>query len=193
MEQPLTRFTSGWCPRCVSGAGRTTCDRQPCAGTRTGSYLQPALWQDVEALSIRGRVTTAILQAIQVIAPLFHANSNFVFEIDYFLSSPWQKAPRHSSGDASRPSCVAPLSNMSNVLPRRTLSTGRSAGHGATRAALAATRGFTTSFQPAFLTTRRSKHTIQPPGLRCACLPCSTYCSSTPARAFFLCPARASS
>ena len=24
---------------------------------------------------------------------------------------------------------------------------------------------------------------IRPPGLRCACLPCSTYCSSTPARA----------
>ena len=37
--------------------------------------------------------------------------------------------------------------------------------------------------QPAFLTTRRSKHAIRPPGLRCACLPCSTYRSSTPARA----------
>ena len=36
--------------------------------------------------------------------------------------------------------------------------------------------------QPAFLTTRRSKHAIRPPGLRCACLPCSTYCPSTPAR-----------
>ena len=30
--------------------------------------------------------------------------------------------------------------------------------------------------QPAFLTARRSKHAIRPPGLRCACLPCSTYC-----------------
>ena len=42
--------------------------------------------------------------------------------------------------------------------------------------------------QPAFLTTRRSKHAIRPPGLRCACLPCSTYCSSTPARAKRLAP-----
>ena len=44
------------------------------------------------------------------------------------------------------------------------------------------------SIQPAFLTTRRSKHAIRPPGLRCACLPCSTYCSSTPARAKRLAP-----
>lgn len=58
---------------------------QPCAETRIGTYIQPALWQDVEALSIRGRVTTTILQAIQVIAPLFHANSNFIFEINYSL------------------------------------------------------------------------------------------------------------
>ena len=36
---------------------------------------------------------------------------------------------------------------------------------------------------PPTLPTRRSKHAIRPPGLRCACLPCSTYCSSTPARA----------
>ncbi len=43
-------------------------------------------------------------------------------------------------------------------------------------------------FQPAFPTTRRSKHTIRPPGLRCACLPCSTYGSSTPARAKRLAP-----
>ena len=28
-----------------------------------------------------------------------------------------------------------------------------------------------------------AKHAIRPPGLRCACLPCSTYCSSAPARA----------
>ena len=39
-----------------------------------------------------------------------------------------------------------------------------------------------------FLTTRRSKHAIRLPGLRCACLPCSTYCSSTPARAKRLAP-----
>ena len=39
-----------------------------------------------------------------------------------------------------------------------------------------------------FSTTRRSKHAIRPPGLRCACLPCSTYCSSTPARAKRLAP-----
>ena len=32
------------------------------------------------------------------------------------------------------------------------------------------------------------KHAIRPPGLRCACLPCSTYCSSTPARAKRLAP-----
>ena len=126
--------------------------------------------------------------SIYLFALLFHANSNFVFEIDYFLSSPWQKAPRHSSGDASRPSCDAPRSNMSNVLPRRALSTGRSTVHDATRAALGATRGFTMGFQPAFLTTRRSKHTIQPPGLRCACSPCSTYLSSTSARAKRLAP-----
>ena len=31
-------------------------------------------------------------------------------------------------------------------------------------------------------------HAIRPPGLRCACLPCSTYCSSTPARAKRLAP-----
>ena len=43
-------------------------------------------------------------------------------------------------------------------------------------------------FQPACLTTRRSKHAIRPPGLRCACLACSTYCSSTPARAKRLAP-----
>ena len=46
--------------------------------------------------------------------------------------------------------------------------------------------------QPAFLTTRRSKHTIRAcPGLEgacCACLPCSTYCSSTPVRAKRLAP-----
>ena len=38
------------------------------------------------------------------------------------------------------------------------------------------------------LTTRRSKHAIRPPGLRGACLPCSTYCSSTPAHAKRLAP-----
>ena len=42
--------------------------------------------------------------------------------------------------------------------------------------------------KPAFLTTRRSKHAIRPPGLRYACLPCSTYCASTPARAKRLAP-----
>ena len=42
--------------------------------------------------------------------------------------------------------------------------------------------------KPAFLTTRRSEHTIRPPGLRCARLPCSTYCSSTPVRAKRLAP-----
>ena len=43
-------------------------------------------------------------------------------------------------------------------------------------------------YQPACLTTRRSKHAIRPPGLRCACLPCSTYSSSTPACAKRLAP-----
>ena len=33
-----------------------------------------------------------------------------------------------------------------------------------------------------------AEHAIRPPGLRCACLPCSTYCSSTPARAKQLAP-----
>ena len=42
--------------------------------------------------------------------------------------------------------------------------------------------------QPACLTTRRSKHAIRAPGLRCTCLPCSTYGSSTPARAKRLAP-----
>ena len=42
--------------------------------------------------------------------------------------------------------------------------------------------------QPAFLTTRRSKHAIRAPGLRCVCLPCSTYGSSTPARVKRLAP-----
>ena len=32
------------------------------------------------------------------------------------------------------------------------------------------------------------RNTIRPPGLRSACLPCSTYCSSTPARAKRLAP-----
>ena len=42
---------------------------------------------------------------------------------------------------------------------------------------------------PAFLTTRRPKLSpYEPPGLRCVCLPCSTYCSSTPARAKRLAP-----
>ena len=50
---------------------------------------------------------------------------------------PWQKAPLHSSGDASRVDGVAPRSNMPNMLPRRALPRGR-------LAALGATRGFTT-------------------------------------------------
>ena len=53
------------------------------------------------------------------------------------LEQPVAKAPLHSSSDASRLNCVAPRSNMSNMLPRRALSAGR-------LAALGATHGFTT-------------------------------------------------
>ena len=53
------------------------------------------------------------------------------------LEQPVAKAPLHSSSDASRLNCVAPRSNMSNMLPRRALSARR-------LAALGATHGFTT-------------------------------------------------
>ena len=56
-------------------------------------------------------------------------------------SSPWQKAPLHSTGHASRLSCVVPRSHMLNMLPRHALSAGRLTG-------LGATRGFTTGCQP---------------------------------------------
>ena len=46
---------------------------------------------------------------------------------------PAAKAPLHSSGDASRVDCVAPRSNMPNMLPRRALPRGRLAALGATR------------------------------------------------------------
>ena len=52
------------------------------------------------------------------------------------------KAPLHSTGDASRLSCVARQSHMPNMLPSRALSDGR-------LAVLCATRGFTTDcWQP---------------------------------------------
>ena len=47
------------------------------------------------------------------------------------------KAPLHSTGAASRLNCVAPRSQMPNLLPRHALSAGRIA-------TLGATRGFTT-------------------------------------------------
>ena len=53
------------------------------------------------------------------------------------VNGPWQKAPLHLSGAASRVDGVAPRSNMPDMLPRRALPRGR-------LAALGATRGFTT-------------------------------------------------
>ena len=53
---------------------------------------------------------------------------------------PVEKVPLHSSGDASRLNCVAPRSNMSNMLPRRALPAER-------LAVLGATRDFTTDDQ----------------------------------------------
>ena len=56
------------------------------------------------------------------------------------VQQPVVKAPLHSSGQASRLDCVAPRSNMPNILPRRALPARR-------LTALGATRGFTTGCQ----------------------------------------------
>ena len=47
------------------GRKENRCRHQPHAETRTGTYLQPALWQDLEDFLIRGCEAPAILQATE--------------------------------------------------------------------------------------------------------------------------------
>ena len=108
-------------------------DPTPPGGLRQVQRLQEPGTTCLEAARSLWRVETSHAREIFYLS---NSNKSASLRRPPVRAAPWEpaaRAPLHSSSDASPLNCVAPRSNMPNMLPRRALPDGRLAALGAAR------------------------------------------------------------